>query len=88
MGPKGGHGDLGSGYTIVSHNRASGQSGRPKGALGARLDEEVIRAAADLAYRPAKPLDNIDMEYAYRKKMVRVYVREGLLVCLGSESLP
>ena len=47
--------------------------------VGERLEEEVIRAAADLAYRPAKPLDNTDLEYSYRKKMVRVYVREGLL---------
>ena len=38
-----------------------------------------MRAAADLAYRPAKPLDNTDLEYSYRKKMVKVFVREGLL---------
>ncbi len=47
--------------------------------VGHRLDEAVIRAAADLAYRPAKPLDNTDLEYSYRKKMVKVFVREGLL---------
>lgn len=46
---------------------------------GQRLDHDVVRAAADLAYRPAKPLDNTDLEYSYRKKMVKVYVREGLL---------
>jgi 4-hydroxybenzoyl-CoA reductase subunit beta len=48
--------------------------------VGKRLDEPVIRAAADLAYRPAKPLDNTDLEYSYRKKMVKVYVRGGLQV--------
>ena len=37
-----------------------------------------IRAAADLAFKPAKPLDNTDFENAWRKKMVKVYVRDGL----------
>ena len=47
--------------------------------VGERLGDEIIRAAADLAFRPAKPLDNTDLEYSYRKKMVRIYVRDGLL---------
>jgi len=51
--------------------------------IGERLGEDVVRAAADLAFRPAKPLDNTDLEYSYRKKMVRVYVREGLLALAG-----
>jgi 4-hydroxybenzoyl-CoA reductase subunit beta len=46
--------------------------------VGKRLDEETIRAAADLAWKPAKPLDNTDFEHAWRKKMVKVYVRDGL----------
>jgi 4-hydroxybenzoyl-CoA reductase subunit beta len=45
---------------------------------GQRLTDEVVRAAADLAHKPAKPLDNTDFESAYRKKMVKVYVRRGL----------
>ncbi len=46
--------------------------------LGKRLDDETIRAAADLSHKPAKPLDNTDFENAWRKKMVKVYVRDGL----------
>ena len=37
-----------------------------------------MRAAGDLAFKPAKPLDNTDFENAWRKKMVKVYVRDGL----------
>jgi 4-hydroxybenzoyl-CoA reductase subunit beta len=46
--------------------------------VGKRLDDDVVRAAADLAWKPAKPLDNTDFENAWRKKMVKVYVRRGL----------
>jgi CO/xanthine dehydrogenase FAD-binding subunit len=46
--------------------------------VGTSLDEEPVRVAADLAWKPAKPLDNTDHENAYRKKMVKVYVRDGL----------
>ena len=46
---------------------------------GKRLSDEVVRAAADLAFKPAKPLDNTDFENAWRKKMVKVFVRDGLL---------
>ena len=46
--------------------------------IGKHLDEATIRAAADLSHKPAKPLDNTDFENAWRKKMVKVYVRDGL----------
>ena len=46
--------------------------------LGKPLTEEVVRQAGDLAYKPAKPLDNTDFESSYRKKMAKVYVRRGL----------
>jgi 4-hydroxybenzoyl-CoA reductase subunit beta len=45
---------------------------------GKTLSDDVVRAAADLAYKPAKPLDNADFESSYRKKMAKVYVRRGL----------
>ena len=45
---------------------------------GAALTPEVVARAADLAWKPAKPLDNTDFEHAWRKKMVKVYVRRGL----------
>jgi 4-hydroxybenzoyl-CoA reductase subunit beta len=47
--------------------------------VGKRLDAETARAAGDLAWKPAKPLDNTDFEHSWRKKMVKVYVRDGLL---------
>jgi 4-hydroxybenzoyl-CoA reductase subunit beta len=46
--------------------------------VGRPLTDEVVRAAADLAWKPAKPLDNTDFEHSWRKKMVKVYVRRGL----------
>jgi CO/xanthine dehydrogenase FAD-binding subunit len=45
---------------------------------GARLSEETIAAAAEAAAKPAKPLDNADLSYVWRKKMVRVVVEEAL----------
>jgi len=45
---------------------------------GARLDEETIAAAAEAAAKPAKPLDNADLSYVWRKKMVRVVVEQAL----------
>ena len=46
--------------------------------MGTRLDERAIGAAADAAYRPAKPMDNTDFTLAWRKEMVRVYVQRAL----------
>jgi 4-hydroxybenzoyl-CoA reductase subunit beta len=45
---------------------------------GKRLDPEVVREAAELAARPAKPLDNADLSHFWRKRMVRVVVEEAL----------
>ena len=45
---------------------------------GQRLDAEVIVAAAELAARPAKPLDNADLSHFWRKRMVRVLVEQAL----------
>ena len=42
--------------------------------IGQRLTPEVIDAAAQAAFQPAKPLDNTDLTLSYRKKMVRVHV--------------
>lgn len=46
--------------------------------LGHRLDPATIGAAADAAFRPAKPMDNTDFTLGWRKEMVRVYVRRAL----------
>ncbi|HEX6548006.1 MAG TPA: FAD binding domain-containing protein [Candidatus Dormibacteraeota bacterium] len=50
---------------------------------GKRLDPETIRQAAELAAKPAKPLDNADLSYVWRKKMVRVVVEQALQQALG-----
>jgi len=46
--------------------------------IGQKLAPDVIDAAAEAAYKPAKPMDNADASYAWRKKMVRVYVQRAL----------
>jgi 4-hydroxybenzoyl-CoA reductase subunit beta len=45
---------------------------------GRRLTAEVATAAAELAARPAKPLDNADLSHFWRKRMVRVLVEQAL----------
>ena len=46
--------------------------------VGTRPTAESIRAIAAAAYRGARPLDNTDLHYAWRKKMARVYVERAL----------
>src|SRR5713101_3008590 len=45
---------------------------------GTALEEEAIRASAEEAYRPAKPLDNTDFDLSWRKQMTRVYATRAL----------
>jgi 4-hydroxybenzoyl-CoA reductase subunit beta len=45
---------------------------------GKRLDPESIAATAELAAKPAKPLDNTDLTHFWRKRMVRVVVEQAL----------
>ena len=45
---------------------------------GKRADEETIREAAEIAAKPAKPLDNADLSHFWRKRMVRVVVEQAL----------
>lgn len=51
--------------------------------VGERLTPEVIARAAEAAARPAKPLDNTDLVYHYRKRMTRVYVERALRELAG-----
>ena len=39
---------------------------------------EVLAEAAQLAARPAKPLDNADLTHFWRKRMVRVVVERAI----------
>jgi 4-hydroxybenzoyl-CoA reductase subunit beta len=50
---------------------------------GKRLDAESIEMAAGIAYRPAKPLDNVDLSYAWRKRMARLEVGRALREVAG-----
>jgi 4-hydroxybenzoyl-CoA reductase subunit beta len=45
---------------------------------GRRLDPETIREAAEIAAKPARPLDNADLSHFWRKRMVRVVVEQAL----------
>jgi 4-hydroxybenzoyl-CoA reductase subunit beta len=45
---------------------------------GKALTPETIREAAELAAKPAKPLDNADLSHFWRKRMVRVVVEQAL----------
>jgi 4-hydroxybenzoyl-CoA reductase subunit beta len=46
--------------------------------VGERPSYEAIQAVAATAYKGARPLDNTDLNYAWRKKMTRVYVERAL----------
>ena len=50
---------------------------------GRPLDAETIELAAGIAYKPAKPLDNADLVYSWRKRMVRVEVARALRELAG-----
>ena len=43
-----------------------------------RIDAETIRQTAEIAAKPAKPLDNADLSHFWRKRMVRVVVEQAL----------
>ena len=46
--------------------------------IGQSPSLEAVKAVAVEAYRSARPLDNTDLNYAWRKKMARVYVERAL----------
>jgi 4-hydroxybenzoyl-CoA reductase subunit beta len=50
---------------------------------GRTLDAETIEMAAGIAYKPAKPLDNADLVYSWRKRMARVEVARALRELAG-----
>jgi hypothetical protein len=51
---------------------------REKMLAGAPLTAERIEAAAQLAAKLAKPMDNTDMTLGFRKKMVTRFVEQAL----------
>jgi 4-hydroxybenzoyl-CoA reductase subunit beta len=50
---------------------------------GKALTPETIEMAAGIAYQPAKPLDNADLVYSWRKRMVRIEVARALREIAG-----
>jgi len=52
--------------------------------VGKRLDAETVTAAAELAAKPAKPLDNADLSHFWRKRMVRVVVEQAIAAATGA----
>lgn len=50
---------------------------------GKPLDAETIEMAAGIAYKPARPLDNADLSYAWRKRMTRIEVGRALRELAG-----
>jgi 4-hydroxybenzoyl-CoA reductase subunit beta len=48
---------------------------------GGKLTDERIAAAAQAAFKPARPMDNTDHEAAWRKKMAPVFVARALRAC-------
>lgn len=45
---------------------------------GKPIDVETMRETAEIAAKPAKPLDNADLSHFWRKRMVRVVVEQAL----------
>jgi 4-hydroxybenzoyl-CoA reductase subunit beta len=45
---------------------------------GKRINDDTIRETAEIAAKPAKPLDNADLSHFWRKRMVRVVVEKSL----------
>ena len=50
---------------------------------GKVLNPETIEMASGIAYKPAKPLDNADLSYAWRKRMARLEVARALREVAG-----
>ena len=50
---------------------------------GKKITLETVAAAAEVSMRVSHPVDNADMDYWYRKRMTRVYVRRALAHLAG-----
>jgi 4-hydroxybenzoyl-CoA reductase subunit beta len=50
---------------------------------GQRPTPDLIARVAQVAFQPAKPLDNADLTIGYRKKMARVYIERALRELAG-----
>jgi 4-hydroxybenzoyl-CoA reductase subunit beta len=46
--------------------------------VGRKIDQAAVEEAAEVAARVSHPVDNADMDYWYRKRMTKVYVKRAL----------
>ena len=53
---------------------------------GKKITKELIETVADAAVKISHPLDNADLDYWYRKRMVKVYVSRALARLTGLEA--
>ena len=52
---------------------------------GNKITAELIAAVAEAATKVSHPLDNADLDYWYRKRMTKVYVKRALVSLSGCE---
>jgi CO/xanthine dehydrogenase FAD-binding subunit len=55
--------------------------------IGKPFNEDQIQAAAEAAYVKARPLDNTDFVYQWRKQMARQYTLRALRELMEGNSL-
>jgi 4-hydroxybenzoyl-CoA reductase subunit beta len=53
---------------------------------GCKVTPELIEAVAESAARVSHPVDNTDMDYWYRKRMTKIYVKRALAQLAGLSS--
>jgi 4-hydroxybenzoyl-CoA reductase subunit beta len=58
-------------------------SSRVQPLIGQKATAELIDQVAEAAWRDARPLDNTDLNYAWRKRVSRVYIRRALREVAG-----
>ena len=66
---------------VGSHPVESGPAGQFL--AGKQATREAFAEAAEIAAKPAKPLDNADLSHFWRKRMVRVVVEQALAKASG-----
>ncbi|MHC4077282.1 MAG: FAD binding domain-containing protein [Planctomycetota bacterium] len=49
---------------------------------GQSVSDDLIKAASQAAFKPARPMDNTDYETGWRKKMAPIFVERALTDCL------
>lgn len=53
--------------------------------VGKKVDKESVEAVAEEAAKVSHPMDNADLDYWYRKRMTKVYVKRALAQLAGMD---